>query len=640
MTTLHLALFVPLFLGQLARTAPEPRSSPPDPQAAREEPQATSPGEHEVDEEFTPVVAQKDQLVEAIPSPVAEPMGLAIHEGSLWISDMATRKIHEFHLGDRKVLRSLDAPGLMPSGLAVHDGLLVIADRQADRFHRVRLAETGLTGAETLPYYEKWAWGLVSDGKSLWAVDARQNKLHQLDPDDGTTIRSFPAPGTHPTAIAWDGAYLWVAEHASNTIFRIDPETGWVVSSIPSPGPYPSAMVFFDGTLWIADYQSRRIYRVRLPEKLRVIEDDERRVRATYQVVYRAAGPGKVRKLTSFLAVPRELTGQRLLAPVRFDPEPTRMARDRWGQEIAVFELGDLAPGETRSVRWVGDFATFRVRYQIDPYRLEPLRTDRELSSYLADDKKYNLRHPALTDWLRELSREPAHPYRTARRIYEKLVDSIVYDRSGGWNNAAAVLERKSGSCSEYTFALVALLRRSGLPARYVGAISERGDAASFDDVFHRWAEVWMPGYGWVPVDANAGGGADPAVRGLHFGGRTNRHIVTTIGGGASEYLDWTYNHHTRYELEGQATLTEQPIGRYRPLKVKAAAGRNILLVEKAAEARPEPPAPACPPVVEPPASPEAHRGRVTSLLWSALFAGLFLLVLGIYIAIRVQRRR
>ncbi len=631
MTTLSLALFVSLFSGQLARHAPEPRTSPPSPPADAEQEQE--------EEEFTPVVVQQGSLVEAIDSPVAEPMGLAVHEGSLWISDMATRKIHEFRLGDRKLVRSIDAPGLMPSGLAVHQGLLVLADRQLDRLHRRRIAEDTITGAETLPYYEKWAWGLVSDGKSLWVVDAHQKKLHQIDPDDGTTIRSFPAPGTHPTALAWDGEYLWVAEHASNTIYRVDPETGWVVSSIPSPGPYPSAMVFFDGTLWIADYQSRRIYRVRLPEKLRVIEDDERRVRATYQVVYRAGGVGKVRGLTSFLAVPRELSGQRILTPVRFDPAPTRLVKDRWGQEIAVFELGDLAAGETRSVRWVGDFSLFRVRYQIDPARLEPMRTDRELATYLADDKKYNLRHPVLTEWLKDLSREPAHPYRTARRIYERLTDSIVYDRTGGWNNAAAVLARKTGSCSEYTFALVALLRRSGIPARYVGAISERGDAASFDDVFHRWAEVWMPGYGWIPVDANAGTGADPAVRGLHFGGRTNRHVVTTIGGGASEYLDWTYNHHTRYTLEGQATLDELPIGRYRPLKSKAAA-RNILLVEKTAEAKPAQPSACLPQAIPAAAPPAAKSFRVTSLLWSALFAGLFLLVLGIYIAIRVQRRR
>jgi hypothetical protein len=79
-----------------------------------------------------------------------------------------------------------------------------------------------------------------------------------------------------------------------------------------------------------------------------------------------------------------------------------------------------------------------------------------------------------------------------------------------------------------------------------------------------------MPGYGWVPLDANAGYGKRPGERGSYFGGRSNRHVVTTIGGGASEYLDWTYNSHETFKTEGNATLKVQPIARYRPLEIEA----------------------------------------------------------------------
>ncbi len=627
MTILVLELVFSLFFQQMSVTVPQ--ASPP------------SPGDEVEDEEFVPVVFDKDALLEDIPSPVAEPMGLAVHDGNLWITDMATRRIHEFHPVEKKVLRSMDAPGFMPSGITFHKGILYMADRRMDRIQRRRITPEGHTGLETIPYYERWAWGIASDQQNIWVVDARSNKIHMIDAEDGTTIRSFTAPGTHPTGITHDGQTLWVADHGTNTIYRMDPETGWVVSSVPSPGPYPSALAFFDNTLWVADYQSRKLYRLRLPGKLRVIEDDERRVRATYQVLYRAAGNGRVRNLTAHLAIPREMTGQRLLTPIRFDPEPTRIVEDQWGQKVAIFELGDLNSGETRSVRWIGDFSLFRVRFQMTPHRIRTVRTDRELGLFLGDDRKYNLRHPTLDEWMNKTVQNETNPYRVARRIYERLADEVVYDRSGGWNNAAAVLERKSGSCSEYTFALVALLRKAGIPARYVGAVSERGDPASFDDVFHRWAEAWFPDFGWVPMDANAGSSPDPAVRGLYFGGRTNRHVVTTVGGGASEYLDWTYNHHTRYELEDQGKLEEQPIGRYRPLvKPGKSPRRNILLVEADSVADPEPVPSPCP-TVEP--CPEASRRPVVSrkhlLLWGTLFGGLFLLVFGIYLALRFQKR-
>jgi hypothetical protein len=93
-------------------------------------------------------------------------------------------------------------------------------------------------------------------------------------------------------------------------------------------------------------------------------------------------------------------------------------------------------------------------------------------------------------------------------------------------------------------------------------------EASEADDVFHRWAEAWFEGYGWVPIDANFGAGVGPGARGSYFGGRGNRHVVTTVGGGGSDYLAWTYNSHERYELEGGATLDVQPLARYRPAEV------------------------------------------------------------------------
>jgi len=155
------------------------------------------------------------------------------------------------------------------------------------------------------------------------------------------------------------------------------------------------------------------------------------------------------------------------------------------------------------------------------PEKLETSASEPGLERYLADDTKYDLGSPQVSELVEKLTAARGRAGTKARALYEYLAKTISYDRSGGWNNAAAVLERGNGSCSEYTFTLVALLRKAGIPARYVGAISERGDEASFDDVFHRWAEAYFPGYGWVPLDANAGHGVKPGERGFHFGGRT-----------------------------------------------------------------------------------------------------------------------
>jgi NADH-quinone oxidoreductase subunit E len=65
------------------------------------------------------------------------------------------------------------------------------------------------------------------------------------------------------------------------------------------------------------------------------------------------------------------------------------------------------------------------------------------------------------------------------RRIARYIQARMTYELSGGWNVAPTVLERGTGSCSEYTFLMIAMCRAAGVPARYVGSIVVRGDDAS-----------------------------------------------------------------------------------------------------------------------------------------------------------------
>lgn len=500
-----------------------------------------------------------------IDCPATEPMGMTAQDGALWISDMASRSLLKVQPSDGSVLQKLDASGLMPTGLSWHEGVLYSADRRRDWIARRR--PDSKTDLSPISYYERWATGIVHDGSSLWVVDARADELHKVDPGDGTTIESFPTPAEAPTGLTFDGEFLWIADHGTDEIYQVDRDDGSVLTTLVAPGPYPSALAVVDDTLLVADYQTQKLYRVALPDETPYVEDQERRVHVELEANYSVSGGGRVEKLTAFLALPRDIPGQHLQGELAFDPEPTRFETDQWGQKVAVFELGDIDSGQTKSVTWRGDFSLYRLRFHLRPEIVDAGTFPEETKAYLADDRKYDLESEVIGELVTKLTENETGTYAKARAIYQHLTEVITYDRSSGWNNAATVLERGTGSCSEYTFALVALLRRAGIPARYVGAVSERGGEASFDDVFHRWAEVYFPGYGWVPVDANAGQGERPGKRGHSFGGRSNRHVVTTIGGGASELLDWDYNCYATWETVGAAELERRPIARYRPLE-------------------------------------------------------------------------
>ncbi len=180
-------------------------------------------------------------------------------------------------------------------------------------------------------------------------------------------------------------------------------------------------------------------------------------------------------------------------------------------------------------------------------------------------------------------ARDP-HPYWLARTLVEFIQERYSYgnvrDRERGhysFNPADAKLrlllddepDNDQMTCSSSSFALIALARRAGIPARWVGTSIQRGgwDAdgdglfgpgeSSEDEAFHRWAELWLgPQVGWQRFDPTprdeAGEQSQFRLMGRCAQGVGSRDLVLTLGSGDEECFAHQRDGNQRYNLVGR----------------------------------------------------------------------------------------
>jgi transglutaminase-like putative cysteine protease/streptogramin lyase len=516
-------------------------------------------------------LAKVGDIKKVIKTPGPCPTGLAFDGKDLWLADNFTDKIYKISPESGKVLKSFDSPGHHPEGLA-WDGKYLWHIDSGERYMYVLDPETG-RALSILESNSSNPRDLAWDGKYVWVVDYRRDILIKVSPEDGMMVQNFPSPAREPAGVAYDGKYLWVTDRSEDRIYLVNPSDGLCLSSLRAYGPFASGLAWGKNALWNVDYENDEIYKIDVFSEDIFSKWDERHMSLHFIKEFRNYGPGTVKTLDIFLPIPHVRDNQFLLAPVQFDPEPNEIIEDSWGQKIAHFRFKDLKGYSVVKPGWKVKAKIYAVEYFIYPDKVGGLEDiPKEIrKKYTQDGDKYCINDPYIKDLAKKIAGKEKNPYWIARRIYDFLGNHLTYNLKplGGWNPAPTVLKRGTASCSEYSYSMIALCRTLGVPIRYVGAVSRRGDDASVDEVYHRWTEVYLPPYGWIPFDANKGDTDLPGRKVLGIGNVAARYIITTENGGGDEYLWFGYNYGFRWTSEGKCRIHEESYGMWSPFGEK-----------------------------------------------------------------------
>ena len=128
-----------------------------------------------------------------------------------------------------------------------------------------------------------------------------------------------------------------------------------------------------------------------------------------------------------------------------------------------------------------------------------------------------------IRQWAQEVIRnaQARSDLEKARAIYEYIVDTVKYDKSGkGWGRGDIyyACDARRGNCTDFHAIFIGYARAVGIPAKFaIGVPLPPGRDSGEIAGYHCWAEFFAPGVGWVPVDASEAA-KDPSRRKYFFG--------------------------------------------------------------------------------------------------------------------------
>ncbi|TMI23342.1 transglutaminase domain-containing protein, partial [Candidatus Bathyarchaeota archaeon] len=138
-----------------------------------------------------------------------------------------------------------------------------------------------------------------------------------------------------------------------------------------------------------------------------------------------------------------------------------------------------------------------------------------------------------IAELVKEHTTGDATAIQKARHIYDYVVATMRYDKSGeGWGRGDAIwaCTSKRGNCTDFHSVFIGMMRSSGIPARFeIGFPLPEGKAEGDIPGYHCWAEFYLAGVGWVPVDASEAW-KNPAKREFFFGAHDTNRVFFTYG--------------------------------------------------------------------------------------------------------------
>jgi len=202
-------------------------------------------------------------------------------------------------------------------------------------------------------------------------------------------------------------------------------------------------------------------------------------------------------------------------------PGNVRWMHDVFGNSVALVDF--QSPAATLSIvsalkleRYGIEGPMFPIAPEAEYYPFIYSSSDRVDLGHLLEQHYPDL-NGVLARWADSfVTSRPMRTLDLLAKMNAALQPNIVYGERHelGTQSPAETLEKKTGACRDFAMVLIEAARYLGFGARFVSGYLydpalDKGDATPATAATHAWAEIYLPGAGWIeydPTDVLIGG--------------------------------------------------------------------------------------------------------------------------------------
>ncbi len=190
-----------------------------------------------------------------------------------------------------------------------------------------------------------------------------------------------------------------------------------------------------------------------------------------------------------------------ILAPYRY-----RITRDpQYGNDILFLDLAPPIPADFGlSIQYEavvkGEPFPWTAATAADPTaNPKKMKLDLQSNRLMVVDVKIRELAEAITAQART-------PLEEVKAIYRYVIERMTYEKeTPGWGRGDTLraCEVGTGNCTDFHSLFISLARARGIPARFYIGLPVPNEPAGEIPGYHCWAQVYLEGTGWIPVDAS-----------------------------------------------------------------------------------------------------------------------------------------